>query len=275
MTFDGANAACPGRIFWQNGTGGLLNQKDFFDTVAHSVRIYTGDVDKLEKGMLKLKSGEKIPTDALLCGTGWVPSLQFFSPEQLKQLNLPHDRQDESMEEANHWKVLESAADQQVVTTFPFLGNPPPHYQRSTKATPYRLYKNIVPISDNDQSIVFIGQVCVGNYFPIVQCQAMWAAAYLDRKFVLPSKEEQEKEVSLFTTWCSRRYLSRGVEGHNMTFEAIAYSDGLLEQLSLRSHRKGWFKDLFVPFKATNFAGLKDEYIERYETKVMKEVESV
>ena len=79
---DGLVLADFNRIFWQNCTGGLLNQKDFFDTIAKHVRIHTGDIDKLEKGMLRLKNGENVPTDAILCGTGWMPSLQFSSSLQ-------------------------------------------------------------------------------------------------------------------------------------------------------------------------------------------------
>ena len=69
--------------------------------------------------------------------------------------------------------------------------------------TPYRLYKGITPVSDTgNRSSIFIRQVEVGNYFPVVQCQAMWATAYLDKKLVLPTREEQEKKL---------RYLRRGV----------------------------------------------------------------
>ena len=120
---------------------------------------------------------------------------------------------------------------------------------------------------------MFIGHVGVGNYFPVVQCQSIWATAYFDNKLILPSKEEQEKDVALFTTWCSRRYLSNGIEGNNMTMEAIGYTDRLLEQLGLRSHRRGWFRDLFFPFKASTFAGLQDEYVKKYEGKLKEEVE--
>lgn len=227
------------------------------------------DVDYLEKDVLCLKSGEKLPTDALLCGTGWQLSLQFFSEEQCRELGLPHLSDQESPEEKSRWTALEAEADAKVLATFPQLANPPPHYHKPSTQTPYRLYRHIVPLSESgnapeDRSIVFIGQIGVGNYFPSVECQSIWATAYLDGRLSLPKVEEQEKDVALFTTWCRRRYLSSGEEGNNMTFELIGYCDTLLKDLGLRSHRKGWFKDLFAPTWAKDFGGLKAEFMEKY-----------
>ncbi|KAH6663126.1 putative dimethylaniline monooxygenase, partial [Halenospora varia] len=256
-------------IFWQNCTGGLLNHVDFFDTIARNVRIYCADVQGLDKDYLLLEGGEKIPSDAVLCGTGWVPSLQFFSEDQCRELGLPHLLSQESVSEKTRWTDLEAQADIKVLATFPQLATPPPHYHKAPTHTPYRLYRHIVPMSESgkaveDRSIVFIGQVGVGNYFPTVECQALWATVYLDGKLVLPSMEEQEKEVALFTTWCRRRYLSSGEEGNNMTFELIGYVDTLLKDLGLSSYRKGWFKDLFAPMWASDFKGLKAEFVQRF-----------
>ncbi|EED24571.1 dimethylaniline monooxygenase, putative [Talaromyces stipitatus ATCC 10500] len=256
-------------IFWQNCTGGLLNHRDFFDTIAENVRIYVGDIDCLDKNSLRLKSGDQIPTDALLCGTGWQPSLQFFSKDQCRQLGLPHLVDDESPDEKSHWAALEADADAKVLATFPQLADPPAVFLKPATKTPYRLYRHLVPLCEScnaskDRSIVFIGQVGVGNYFPLVECQSIWATAYLDGKLDLPSTEEQEKDVALFTTWCRRRYLSNGLRGNAMTFELIGYTDTLLKDLGLRSNRKGWFKDIFFPIWAKDFGGLKAEFMEKY-----------
>lgn len=198
-----------------------------------------------------------------------MPSLQFFTEDQKISLSLPHLPSSEHEEHQDRWKQLASEADQKVVSRFPQLANPPPHYRRPVTHTPYRLYKHIAPLPTSDSeidgnSIVFIGQVSVGDYFPVVQCQSMWATAYLDGKLALPPSQEQQKEVALFTAWNSRRYLSSGDEGNNMTFELVGYCDSLLQDLGLKSHRRGWFRDLFAPFVASNFAGLKDEYLKKY-----------
>ncbi|MCJ1381095.1 monooxygenase [Xylographa soralifera] len=256
-------------IFWQNGTGGLLNHADFFDTIEQNVRIYCADIQSLDKGLVRLKNGEEIPAQALLCGTGWVPSLQFFTPEQCTELGLPHPRKDEPSDEAAHWAQLEAAADKKVLAFFPSLANPTPHYHKPVTKTPYRLYKHIAPLHDadspdGDHSIAFVGHVCVGNYFRGVECQAMWATAYLDGSLVLPSSKEQEEEVALFTTWCRRRYLNNGEQGNWLTFELVGYTDQLLEHLGLQSHRKGWFRNWFEPCMAKDLVGLKEEYVKKY-----------
>ncbi|TAQ85770.1 hypothetical protein B7494_g5910 [Chlorociboria aeruginascens] len=254
-------------IFWSNATGGLLNHADFFEVIADNVQVECADIDALGKGQIHLKNGATIPADALLCGTGWLPSLQFFSEDMRRQLGLPHLLTIDTPEESKHWAELESVADQRVTRSFPQLADPPPHWHRPVTSSPYRLYRLAVPISNAenlDRSIAFIGQVGVADYFPVVECQAMWTTAYLDGKLSLPSMEDQEKEVALFTTWCKRRYLSTGETGNELVFETMGYIDGLLEDLGLVSHRRGWFKDLFGPFLATQFAGLKEEYFKKY-----------
>lgn len=257
------------RIFWQNCTGGLLNHEDFFETIAKNVPIYSVEIATREKDLIRLDTSEEITSDVILCGTGWVPSLQFFSEDQCKELGLPHPISESLSEEKTHWATLEAEADRKVLSTFPQLANPPPHYHKPTNFTPYRLYRHLAPLLESsaaptERSIVFIGQVCVGNYFPTVECQAMFATAYLDGKLNLPSKEEQENEIALFTAWCRRRYLSKGDEGNNMTFELIGYMDTLLKDLGLRSHRKGWFKDLFAPILARDLKCLKEEFAKKF-----------
>lgn len=248
-----------------------MNHPDFFSTIAENTRIYTGDILQLEESLLRLKDGTSIKSDAILCGTGWVSSLQFFSQAQCKDLGLPYLLSEESPEESSHWAQLASTADQKVVSTFPYLANPPPHWHRPVIESPYRLYKLITPLSHpvaddvaQDRSIVFIGLVGVGNYFPVVESQAMWATAYLDGKINVPSRAKQEEEVALFNAWCARRYLSSGDPGNNLTFEAIGYCDELLRDLGLSSHRKGWWSNLLKPFKASDYSGLKDEYVRRH-----------
>lgn len=222
----------------------------------------------MKTNSLLLETGEEIPSDVILCGTGWVPSLQYFTQGQCQELGLPQIL-DEAKEENARWASLEAEADLKVLTNFPLLQNPPEHYHKPPTHTPYRLYRHIAPISESsnskeDRSIVFLGQIVVGNYFPSLECQSLWAIAYLDGKLDLPSREEQEKDVALFTVWCRRRYLSNGEEGNNLTFDFIGYIDTLLNDLGLNSHRKGWFKDLFAPMWSKNLGGLKAEFSKKF-----------
>ena len=229
------------RIFWQNATGELLNQADFFETIAHGVRIYSSDVSSLSKGYIKLQSGEVVNADAILCGTGWKSSPQFFTEDLNKKLGLPYGLDKQTRENQELWERLESKADQEVIARFPKLSDPPSHYHAPAATTPCRLYRHIVPLpmSDNspqDRSIVFVGYLDVGDYFLAGLSQAMWATAYMDGKITLPEAAKQREEVAMFRAWSRRRYLSRGEIWNNMTFDLLGYVDSLLEDLGLRSH---------------------------------------
>ena len=261
------------RIFWQNGTGGLLNHDDFWFTITESVDIYQSDLRELDVGLVRLESGEEIPTDVLLCGTGWLPSLDFFDTDLLIKLDLPHEIADEPAEYGERWTTLEKEADQTVIQRFPMLANPPAHYMKPRTLTPYRLYNGIASVRDD--SIVFIGHVLVGNYFSVAEAQAIWATAYLDRQLALPSVVEREREIALFTSWCRRRYLNNGQNGNWMTFEFIVYSDRLLHEVGLSSNRKSWFRDLFSPCMMRDMAGLRDEYLAKYSKDAASAPESI
>ena len=257
-----------GRIFWQNGTGGLLNRPDFWDTIAQNVEIYEDDILELDSGLVRLKSGEAISTDVLLCGTGFTPSVSFFDQGLLRELGLPYLFEGEQGEDAKMWSRLEKEADQRVLDRFPELANPPAYYEKPTKTAPYRLYNGIAPLHDN--SIVFIGHVLVSEYFRAAECQAIWATAYLDQRLVLPSIEDRQAEIAFVTSWCRRRYLSNGERGNWMVFDLIGYTDRLLQQVGLSSHRKGWFRDLFSPAMALDLRGLRNEYVAMYGREITK-----
>lgn len=74
--------------------------------------------------------------------------------------------------------------------------------------------------------------------------------AYLDELIVLSTVERMEAEIALNVAWSRRRYLSNGELGHCMSFETIGYTDELLEEVGLSSHRRSWFNDFFEPCTA-------------------------
>ena len=251
------------RLFWQNGTGGLLNRADFWETVAPNVHIYLDDIVEVEKKLIRLKKGDEIPSDVLLCGTGWdTASFDFFETEHLVQLGLPHLHKYEPSEESKRWARLEQHADPEILEQFPMLANPPEHFHRPSSTTPYRLYNGIAPLTD--ESIVFIGYALVTNYFQGVECQAIWATAFLDKNITLPSLEDKQAEIAKTIAYNKRRYLSSGERGIYLAFESNFYLDKLLREVGLSSHLRGWFKNYFAPRTAQDLAGLKDEYLAKY-----------
>lgn len=251
------------RLFWQNGTGGLLHKQDFWDVVGQRVHIYLDDISEVDRKLVRLKSGSEIATDVLLCGTGWNKTcFEFFDPKEAVRLGLPHRFEDETNEESTEWAQREGKADAEILAKFPMLADPPEHFHKSPTTTPYRLYNGIAPVSDN--TIAFVGFTSVANYFRGVECQAIWATAFLDKKLKLPASEIQKEEIARTTVCCRRRYLSNGELGNFFPFESNFYLDRLLQEVGLKSHLKGWFSHYFAPSKAQDLSGLKDEYIAKY-----------
>ena len=172
---------------------GLIQHPDFWQTVAENVQIYREDILELDTHLVRLKNGIEIPTDVLLCGTGWAPDLPyFFTQDQIAQLGLPH-RIDQPTEDDPDWTKLENEADHQVVTYFPRLAKPPPYHQKPIINTPHRLYNCMAPL--HDDTIVFLGHIYVPNAFRAAECQAIWATAYLDKTIPLPPAEQMRREI--------------------------------------------------------------------------------
>ncbi|KAL8888712.1 MAG: hypothetical protein Q9215_003896 [Flavoplaca cf. flavocitrina] len=249
-------------VFWQNQGAGLVNRPNFWDTIAQNVQVHYEDIEELHKGNIRLKSGEDIPCDAILCGTGWTPSLNFFDQDMLADLGIPQPVSNFPPEKAKLWEELEKDADQQVLERFPILAYPPDHYHKPVTETPYRLYNGIAPLSDS--SIAFVGHVLVANYFRLAECQAIWATAYLDGNVKLPALEQRQKNVALFVAWCRRRYLSNGERGHWMSAEQTGYTDRLFHDVGLSSHRRFWLWDAFVPSSKKDLHRVRAEYIKKF-----------
>ena len=202
-------------------------------------------------------------TDALLCGTGWNPaSFGFFKQEDLVRLGLPYPLDIEPSQESKRWALLEKKNAAAILERFPTLANPPHHPHKPSLTTPYRLYNGIAPLSDD--SIAFVGYSLLANYFKGVECQAIWATAFLDKQLTLPSLEDRQTQIARLILFCKKRYLSNGERGNFIAFDSNFYTDKLLQEVGLSSHLRSWFKNYFVPGNAQDLAGLKNEYIARY-----------
>lgn len=212
-------------IIWQNGTAGGCHFADFWPLVAERVYVHRADVKRLGGNELVLddENGTHIPCDAVLCGTGWKNGLQMFDIDTLIKLGLPYPKDREPQEEAEKWEKLVSKADEQVLKRFVMLRNPPEHYHKYETRTPYRLYHTIALV--HDDSILFMNYVVAGAKFFAAEAQAIWAVAYWDKAFPLPSVEEREADIAHMIAWNKRRYLSNGELGHFAAFDSVPYVD--------------------------------------------------
>ncbi len=251
-----------------------------------------GDILELGRKLVRMKNGDQISTDVLLCGTGWKSTLGFFDQDLLVKLDLPYPAESKATETEEQWAQLEKEADQKVLEQFPQLANPPSYYKKPTLTTPYRLYKGIAPLSHD--SIVFIGHVLVVclEYLIIVGSipngagtMVKWFCFFFARRKLFQNRRVpsdlgdclsgQEASASFFgnrairnrallTAWCRRRYLSNGEKGNWMVFETSGYTDRLLQELGSSSHRKSWFQDYFMPGTSQDLLGLREEYVAKY-----------
>ena len=209
-----------------------------------------------------LDDDSEIATDVLLCGTGWESKYDFFPKEQVCSLGLPHLPMDDLPEHAKLWKTLLETADRQVLSDFPILEHPPQYKKSDVVTTNIRLYNCIAPLED--PSVVFLGRAHLSNSFRTAEVQAIWATAYFDGNVRIPSRAQAQQDIAYMNALSKRRYPSHGAAGDYLFFELIWYTDKLLAEVGLKSHRKSWWADWVEPCLATDLKGMTKEYREKF-----------
>ncbi|KAI9728226.1 MAG: monooxygenase [Chrysothrix sp. TS-e1954] len=245
-------------LFWQNDGTSVNQREDFFDVIASSVSVYREDVGSIGHRSVILKSGTTLPADALIFGTGWKSLHPHLGEKFASELGLsvPASAVDEKTK--SRWEMLDRQADESVLASYPLLGSPPPHRPANAEDVPFRLYRAILPIKDH--SIAFVGKTMLGNHFRNAEVQALWSVAALHDLVEVPSEQDLELDVADTVAWCRRRYLSKGQLGNYFYYDLIPYTDTLLNDLHLKSHRKSILRDLFDPCWASDLRGLIGEF---------------
>jgi dimethylaniline monooxygenase (N-oxide forming) len=270
-SFDSRDGALPSfgslksdtEIFWCNGPIGLIHHDDFWNTVAKHVHAYRRDIQGLESNAVVLEEGSKVPADILFCGTGWVHKYPFLTEKQVVEFGLPHPPEDDPEPTSKVWAGLLEAADRQVVSDFPKLGNPPDHCHKERKVTPSRLCNGIAPL--NDDSIVVVGHVVLSNAFRSAEAQAIWVTAYFDGNAKIPPSEQARKEISYANAFSKRRYPTHGATGNYFHLDLVGYTDKLMADVGLESHKqKGWLGNFMNPYIASDYKDVKGEYLQKY-----------
>ncbi|KAK4940290.1 hypothetical protein LTR10_019610 [Elasticomyces elasticus] len=248
---------------------GAISHEDFWDTIAQNVDIHHEDIDRVDAASIILSNGEILEADAIICGTGFNRGCSFFSREQQVELGLPHPEAWDDTETVKEWAKLNAEAEKVVRKRYYSL-NPPPEPPENfgdikPDNTPYRLYQMIAPIN-GDRSIALVGYGAYSNMFAGSEVAAIWATAYLDGVLKLPCERQREQDVAYVTTYMRLRFPAYGRLGSFFNFDLISQLDRMLDELGLKSHRKSksWLQDLFLPLLVKDFAGLKDEYLEKY-----------
>lgn len=252
-----------GSIFWQNDSSGVNQRPDFWSIIATRVHVYRQDVDRLTGHNIVLQDEEVENVDAIICATGWRPSYEnFFDDNLAADLGLPVSKRGRVKNGAEpRWDSADALAEIEIARLFPRLQHPPPHHVKPATHSPFRLYRNMIPTHvEKYTGIVFLGHIAVGNNFRAAEVQALWAVAYLSQLVNLPAQAAMETNVALALAWCRKRYLSKGVLGHWLFYDLVPYTDTLLEDIELTTHKgKGWLGDLWKPCVADDLEGLLGE----------------
>jgi dimethylaniline monooxygenase (N-oxide forming) len=250
-------------MFWSNESTSVDNKADFLDTIARNVQVFREDVVAIHEHSVELCNGLQVEADALVYATGWRWDMPYFDKSLLAGLGLSMQDRDLDEKHQQHWRTLDQQAEAKIDVEMPMLSRKEPYRKPDTQRTPMRLYKSMLPIED--QTIVLLGKTVIAHTFPAAEVTALWAVAALDGKIALPSVGEMQKEIARVVAWSRRRYPSRGWQAMWFPWDLIPFTDMLLKQLGLVSHRgETWWSDLTTPTSSGRLRELIEEYKNKY-----------
>lgn len=245
--------------FWANDSTSNLNKPDFLDTIARHVHVYRQDIHSIGETSIETSDGSELEADAIVYATGWTAGMSYYDTSLASKLGLPITQQAHDEKSQQKWQVLDQEAEVQITAEMPMLSHRPACWKPDTKRSPLRLYKSMLPITD--QSIVLLGKTLFAHSFAVAEVEAIWAVAALDQNISLPSVPEMEREIALTVAWSRKRYPSRGWQAMWFPWDSIPFTDMLLEQLGLSSHRgSSWWSDLVTPVSSSRLKSLIEEY---------------
>lgn len=219
--------------FWGSDNLGVQNTVDLWDVVSKAT-VIRDKVVKIQDKEVILSTGEKLKADALIACTGYDVSYPMFSEHDALDMGLPLPLGKSNADALQRWEPMIAAADEKVVARFPDLANNVNLPRVKPRNTPNYLYRGIIPINNQDQSIAFVGQVGSTQSLLVAEIQSLWAVAYLMDKLPLPSRSKLEEETALRIAWRRRRYLG---DGNHIIYDQLAVS--YISFLEFRVLRKG------------------------------------
>lgn len=249
--------------FWANESTSVDNKPDFADTIAGNVHVWREDVLAVHENAVELSDGSQLDADAIVYATGWKCGMSYFDKSLLLKLGLPVAERELEGKDLQYWEKLDQEAEAKIDVEMPMLSRRGPYWKPNKQCTPLRLYKSVLPIEDH--SVVLLGKTVIAHAFPAAEVEALWAVAALDGKILFPSIKAMRKEVALVVAWSRKRYPSRGWQAMWFPWDLVPFTDMLLKQLELSSHRGStWWGDLTTPTSSHRLKGLVDEYKRRH-----------
>jgi dimethylaniline monooxygenase (N-oxide forming) len=249
--------------FWSNESTSVDNKADFLDTIARNVRVFREEVLAIHGRSVELGSGLRLEAEAIVYATGWKCGMSYFDTSLGASLGLPMMEEGLDEESRRCWRTLDRKAEARIDAEMPMLARKEPCREPDTLRTPLRLYKSMLPLEDH--TIALLGKTVIAHAFPAAEVEALWAVAALDGKIDLPPVKAMREEIALVVAWSRRRYPSRGWQAMWFPWDLIPFTDMLLKQLGLVSHRgSSWWSDLTTPASSRRLRGVIGEYKRKY-----------
>lgn len=259
---------------------------------------------------VRFEDGTSVQPDAFIASTGWkwTTSIEFRPKVIHADLGLPSTEYTKTQKET--WDKLDARADVEIFKRFPKLATGPKKDDESLfeqekgkprqSFTPWRLWRGIAPPSMPSRDIVFLCVVAQLQSVVRTEISSLWAYAYLMGKLnsvntiSKPSKQLQlkqrvadEKGVAIkqigtvddimYDTALSQRWAKWrapygfGARHPDFVFDGIPYFDMLLQDLGLKSWRKGWgwLGEVFGgSYDQADYKGLVEEWRESRKRKI-------
>ena len=194
------------------------------------ITIHRESITHLEGDRVHLSNGESHQADVLVLATGYSVNHPWFSPKDCASLGLPTVLESPPSALQSKWDILESKADREITSRFPRLARPPELKIIPVKYSPYRLWRNIVPLpmlekETPDRSLAFVGLVKTFSTAITSEAMALWTVAWMTGR-ITPKKtiQELEYEVALANAFSRRRYLNFGYRYPYQLFEFLPVS---------------------------------------------------
>ncbi|KAH8692316.1 flavin-binding monooxygenase-like protein [Talaromyces proteolyticus] len=261
-----------GPLWIGSGLSILNYDHDLLDMVRNGkIKIHVADIERLSEGTIHLSTGDTLPSDGMVCCTGWRarPNIKFLPDGIEDALGLP------TANDPLTGNMIRTA-DAYITKQLPKLKEQPdfnPHFKLlnadSEVSHPLRLYRFMIPCSSSlalSRSIAFVGMVTSASTILLTQAQALWASAYLNGTLSIPAEEEMQWSTALHTQYCKLRYGvgANGKRNPDFAFDTLPYVDMLLNDLGLKWKRKeSTLKEWLDPYGVEDYRGLVEEYLEK------------
>ena len=283
-------------LLWYGSGSAITNYPtDFYQFIRNGqVEVIKKDISCLASGnVIKFTDGWAVSTDALICGTGWdhIPCIEFFPESIHAKIGIPSRMY--SAEQAAQWNVLDQKADSEILERLPILledrpDKPRQHKPSAEPPTPWRLWRGIALPDLEFRDIVFLGMMSCPQTCLRAEISALWAYAYMSDNLeepvklisTKPSRKIDSQDERLYDTAIFQRYgfwrtpYGHGAKYADAVLEGLPYFDMLLQDLGLKTWRKGWgwFGELFGGgYWQGDYKGLIEEWKERQRVRDTKE----